>query len=70
MNRTPELPSERVERELRELVADLDQGQQLPTVRELAASLTTSGETVRRVLRRLEADGLVTIRARWGAFRA
>jgi GntR family transcriptional regulator len=68
--RTPELPSERVGRELRELVAGLDHGQQVPTVRELAERYDVSTETVRRVLAVMEAEGLVIIRARWGAFRA
>ncbi len=43
-------------------------GAQLPTVRALAASLGSSGETVRRALRVLEAEGLVTIVPRWGVF--
>jgi DNA-binding GntR family transcriptional regulator len=66
--RGPERPSERVERQLRELVAGMPAGAQLPTVRQLAADLQTSGETVRRVLGILAADGLVTVVPRWGAF--
>lgn len=68
--RGPERPSERVERELRELVADLPPGAQLPTVRTLSATLGTSGETVRRALRKLADEGLVTIVSRWGVFRS
>ena len=43
-------------------------GAQLPTVRQLATDLQTSGETVRRVLGALAADGLVTVIPRWGVF--
>ena len=66
--RQPERPSERVERQLRELVAGMAPGAQLPTVRQLATDLQTSGETVRRVLGALAADGLVTVIPRWGVF--
>lgn len=69
MPRTPELPSERVYRELRELVQGMASGTVLPPVRELAASYDTSSETVRRTLRRLADEGQVQIRPRWGTFR-
>ena len=68
--RDPELPSERAERQLRQLVAGLPSGAQLPVVRQLAADLGTSGETVRRVLAKLSGEGLVITRSRWGTFKA
>jgi DNA-binding GntR family transcriptional regulator len=66
------LPSERVETDLRARLAagEWDHGDQLPTVRELAAHYGVSGRTVSKVLTRLAADGLIVVRASWGAFRA
>ncbi len=70
--RQPELPSERVERELRERLAagEWASGEALPPVTALAEQFSVSRETVARVLRKLADEGLVTIRPRWGVFRA
>lgn len=40
-----------------------------PPVRELGERLSVSRETVRRVLRKLERDGVVIVRGGWGTFR-
>ena len=68
--RSPELPSERVERLLRELVSELQPNDQLPTMRTLAERWGTSQETVSRVVRKLKAEGLVFTRGRWGVFKS
>jgi len=67
-----ELPSERIEAELRRRLAEeWHSGQRLPPLSQLAAEFDVSQGTVARVLRKLAAEDppLVRIRARWGAFR-
>ncbi|HUY44983.1 MAG TPA: winged helix-turn-helix domain-containing protein [Streptosporangiaceae bacterium] len=66
------LPSQRVEQDLRRRIAagEWQPGQALPTVAELAQHYGTSGATISKVLKRLAADGLVTVIASWGTFRA
>jgi GntR family transcriptional regulator len=61
-----------VERSLRERIAadEWASGDPLPSVAALAAEYEVARQTVSRALRRLEADGLVTIEASWGTFRA
>ncbi len=44
-------------------------GQRLPSVADLAEHYGVANNTVRRVLRRLETDGLVEIVPNWGTFR-
>lgn len=44
-------------------------GQALPTVATLSAHYQVSPGVVARVLKRLEADGLVRVVPRWGTFR-
>jgi DNA-binding GntR family transcriptional regulator len=66
--RGAERPAERAERELRQMIAGMPAGAQLPVVRQLAADLGTSPETVRKALSKLAGEGLVTIVARWGVF--
>jgi GntR family transcriptional regulator len=71
MPRPPELPSSRVEADLRRRIAagEWASGGALPTVARLADHYRVGKGTVSRVLRRLEADGLVRIVPRWGTFR-
>jgi GntR family transcriptional regulator len=65
------LPSARVEADLRRRLeaGEWQPGEQLPRVAELARHYGTSGATVSKVLKRLEADGLVTVIPSWGTFR-
>ena len=68
--RSHELPSERVDRDLRRRIAsgEWPAGGQLPVTRELAEAYGVSRETISRVVRRLADDGLVITRGRWGVF--
>lgn len=66
--RTPELPSERTERLVRAYVAQAEPGAQLPAIKTWAPELGTTRATLSRVLKKLEAEGLVTIRQGWGTF--
>jgi GntR family transcriptional regulator len=72
MARGPERPGERVERDLRERITsgEWQPGNALPTVAALSQDYSVSPGVIQRVLRRLQADGLVTVVARWGTFRA
>jgi GntR family transcriptional regulator len=69
--RTPELPSARVEADLRRrLTADeWASGEPLPTVADLAEHYGVARGTVARALRTLEAESLVRIIPRWGTFK-
>jgi DNA-binding FadR family transcriptional regulator len=66
--RTSELPSERAERLVRAYVAEAEPGTQLPPIKTWAVELGTTRATLSRVLKKLEAEGLVTIRQGWGTF--
>jgi len=66
--RSPELPSERTERLLREMISGMESGAQLPAVKQLAADLGTTRTTLSRVLKKLEDEGLITVRHGWGTF--
>jgi DNA-binding FadR family transcriptional regulator len=66
--RTPELPSERAERLVRDAIAGLEPGTQLPPIKTWAAELGTTRATLGRVLKKLEAEGFVTVRHGWGTF--
>ncbi len=70
VGRLPELPGERIERDLRARIGsgEWEPGEQLPTSRELAGHYGVSTRTIHRVLHRLEDDGLIVIRGRWGVF--
>ena len=70
--RPPMLPSQRVEADLRRRISagEWAPGEALPTVASLARRYGTSGATVSKVLRRLAADGLITVIPSWGTFRA
>ena len=70
--RPPQLPSVRVEADLRRRIAagEWASGEALPTVADLARHYATSGATVSKVLRKLAADGLLTVIPSWGTFRA
>ena len=72
VDRTPERPGERVEADLRRRIAagEWQPDEALPTVAVLSAHYRVSPGAVHRVLKRLEADGLVRIVPRWGTFRA
>jgi GntR family transcriptional regulator len=45
-------------------------GEALPTVNQLAAHYDVARATVTRVLRVLEAEGLIRVVPRWGTFRS
>ena len=69
--REPQLPSRRVELDLRGRIAlnEWTSGERLPPVSELAAHYGVARSTVVNALRRLQADDLVTIVPNWGTFR-
>jgi GntR family transcriptional regulator len=71
VSRPPQLPSVRVEADLRRRIdgGEWASGEALPTVAELAAHYATSGATISKVLRKLAGDGLVTVVPSWGSFR-
>jgi DNA-binding GntR family transcriptional regulator len=71
-DRTPELPSQRVEVALRARIGagEWQSQQRLPSVATLATEYGVARSTVVAALRRMEADGLVTIVSNWGTFRA
>jgi DNA-binding GntR family transcriptional regulator len=69
--RSPELPSARVEADLRRRLAAREwaRDEALPTVADLAEQYRVARGTVARALRALEEEGLVRIVARWGTFK-
>jgi DNA-binding GntR family transcriptional regulator len=71
-DRTPQLPSQRVEAALRARISDgeWEHQERLPSVGQLASEYGVARSTVVAALRRIEADGLVTIVSNWGTFRA
>jgi GntR family transcriptional regulator len=70
--RGPERPGERVERDLRNRIAadEWQPGEALPTVAAFSEHYGVSPGVIQRTLKRLQEDGLVTVVARWGTFRA
>jgi GntR family transcriptional regulator len=72
MSRPPELPSVRVERDLRRRLdaGEWDHGQALPTVARFAQEYQVGKGTINKVLRTLADEGLVRIVRSWGTFRA
>lgn len=70
--RGPELPSRRVEDDLRRRCSagEWELGERLPSVAELAEYYGVARNTVIKALRRLADDGLVEIVPNWGTFRA
>jgi DNA-binding FadR family transcriptional regulator len=66
--RTPELPSERAERLVRDAVSHAEPGRQLPPIKVWATELGTTRATLSRVLKKLEGEGLVVVRHGWGTF--
>ena len=66
----PEPPYEQLRAQLASRVAsgDMPAGTKLPTVRALAADLGLAVNTVARVYRELEADGVVVTEGRRGTF--
>jgi DNA-binding GntR family transcriptional regulator len=70
MERGHELPNEYVYRVIRERIGsgEYQPGQQMPTVGNLAESLSASRATVVKALRRLQEDGYVVSRKRWASF--
>ncbi len=71
MSRPPELPSVRVEADLRRRLGagEWDHGQALPTVTRLAPEYSVGKGTINKVLRKLADDGLVRVVPSWGTFR-
>jgi DNA-binding GntR family transcriptional regulator len=70
--RTPELPRQRVEADLRRRIAagEWQRGEALPGVPALAAHYGVARATVSRAIHALAGDGLVQVVPRWGTFRA
>ena len=70
--RGPELPSRRVEDDLRRRCAagEWKPGERLPAVADLVQQYGVARNTVTKALRRLADDGLVEIVPSWGTFRA
>jgi GntR family transcriptional regulator len=70
MTRGRELPSERVENDLRRRIAahEWQPGEALPTVARLAESYQVSTASVGKALARLREAGLIETRERWGSF--
>jgi GntR family transcriptional regulator len=66
------LPVVRVESDMRARLAadEWAPGEALPTVAQLAEHYATSRGTVAKALRRIAADGLITVIPSWGSFRA
>jgi DNA-binding GntR family transcriptional regulator len=71
MSRAAELPSARVEADLRRRLAEgeWEPGEALPSVGKLAASYGVARNTILKALRRLSDDGLVQVVPHWGTFR-
>ena len=69
--RPRELPSRRVEADLRRRVdaGEWASGDALPSIANLADAYGTSRATVAKAMRRLADDGLVEIVPQWGTFR-
>jgi DNA-binding GntR family transcriptional regulator len=70
-DRTPELPSRRVEAALRTRInaGEWQPQERLPSVAQLAEAYGVARSTVVAALRRIEADGLVAVISNWGTFR-
>jgi DNA-binding GntR family transcriptional regulator len=70
-DRTPELPSRRVEAALRARInaGEWQSQERLPSVAQLAEEYGVARSTVVAALRRIEADGLVAVISNWGTFR-
>jgi DNA-binding transcriptional regulator YhcF (GntR family) len=66
----PEPPFEQLRAQIASRAAsgDLEAGTKLPTVRALATELNLAANTVARVYRELEADGVVVTEGRRGTF--
>lgn len=71
MSRPPELPSRRVENDLRRRIAtgEWKSGEALPTVAQLAEHYRAGKGTINKVLKVLADEGLVTVIRSWGTFR-
>jgi GntR family transcriptional regulator len=71
VDRTPELPSRRVEAALRARIGggEWQPQERLPSVAALADEYGVARGTVVAALRRIEADGMVVIVSNWGTFR-
>ncbi len=66
--RSAERPGERARLVLLDLLRDLEENDQLPTVRELVKQHGASTETWRRMTHKLEAEGYLRVVASWGVF--
>jgi GntR family transcriptional regulator len=68
--RQPELPYERIVRELTARIrsGELRPGEQIPTVSALCRDYKVSKVTALKAVERLRDDGLVTTVPRWGSF--
>jgi GntR family transcriptional regulator len=64
-------PSSRVEADLRARIGagEWQPDERMPPVADLAEHYGVANNTIRRVLHRLESDGLVEVIPNWGTFR-
>jgi len=71
VSRPRELPSRRVEADLRRRIGtgEWASGEALPSIASLAEYYDVSRATVAKALRRMADDGLVEIVPQWGTFR-
>jgi DNA-binding GntR family transcriptional regulator len=69
-SRDHELPWERVYRVIRDRITagTYQPGQQLPTIGELADTLSVARATVTKAMAKLQEDGYVVSRRRWASF--
>lgn len=72
MPRGPEVPSARVEADLRRRIAagEWQRDEALPPVGQLATDYGVARNTVMKALRKLADDGLIRVVPNWGTFRA
>lgn len=70
-SRGPELPSARVEADLRRRIEAGEWGHEeaLPSVGQLAAEYGVARNTVLKAIRKLADDGLIRVVPNWGTFR-
>ena len=68
--RGPVTPVERVQAGIRARLLNMQGGEALPPLRDLATEYQTSVTTVRKAMVRLTEEGLVTTIPGWGTFKA
>lgn len=69
-SKSPVPPQQRIEAALRERIADMQSGDQLASIGDLAQEYGASRRTVGKVLARLGEEGLITVWPSYGTFKA